>query len=162
MRGQRMKFVGNALKNGSYTIDRLVEQVLVVPPTEPIMKVRDSLGLENPIKAAVVAENDRPVGLVMSLHLDRTLSQRYGVSLYADQPVSKVMEASPLTVEYNTPVEKVASNAMSRDQTHVYDHIVVTRKGVLVGIVFRMENAGFFGGSSCGKGDSTRKRQQNA
>ena len=83
----------------------------------------------------VIDDDDRPVGLVMSLHLDRTLSHQFGVSLFSDQPVSKVMEASPLIVDGDEAVDEAASRAMRRDKRQVYDHIIVTDKGRLSGIV---------------------------
>ncbi len=45
------------------------------------------------------------------------------------------MDTSALVVESNTPLEKVARQAMARDHSKIYDHIIVTDKGVLMGTV---------------------------
>ncbi|AGW13923.1 hypothetical protein DGI_2163 [Megalodesulfovibrio gigas DSM 1382 = ATCC 19364] len=83
----------------------------------------------------MVAVERKPVGLVMSLHLDRALSQQYGVALYHKKPVSYVMDPEPLIIDGETPVEMVAGMAMSREKIKIYDHIIVTEQTLLTGIV---------------------------
>jgi signal transduction histidine kinase/DNA-binding response OmpR family regulator len=120
---------------GDNRIGRLVEEAKVVSPLEPVRQVKDILGEEDPLKAVVVAEEDRPLGLVMSFNLNRTLSQRFGLSLYWEQPVFKVMDSEPLIVEADLPVEAAASQAMARSKDKVYDSVIVTQKGAFHGIV---------------------------
>ncbi|THB67656.1 MAG: response regulator, partial [Desulfovibrio sp.] len=113
----------------------LVEPVYQVEPTAIVRDVKQSLEGDNPISAIVVVNGNRPVGLVMSIHLDRTLSQQYGVALYHKKPVDQVMDSQPLIVEGNSAVEVVANKAMLREKSKIFDHIIVTDKGVLQGIV---------------------------
>ncbi len=58
--------------------------------------------------------------------LDRLLSTPYGLALYLRREVSRVMDASPLAVEWDTPVEVAAQAAMARDREKLYDPILVT------------------------------------
>ncbi len=116
-------------------IRELVETVLQVAPDTPVRKIKELIDNGKPITAVVIVSGNRPVGLIMSIHLDRTLSQRFGVSLYYGKPVSKAMDTSPLLVEGCTPLERVADMAMARDRARVFDHIIVTEKGRMVGIV---------------------------
>lgn len=118
----------------SICIRDLVEHATVVPPDMPIRDVKTRLD-DEPISCLVVALEQRPVGLVMSLHLDRALSQQYGVALYHKKPVSYVMDPEPLVIDGETPVEQVAGMAMSRDKIKIYDHLIVTEQGRLAGIV---------------------------
>jgi EAL domain-containing protein (putative c-di-GMP-specific phosphodiesterase class I)/GGDEF domain-containing protein len=83
----------------------------------------------------VVTEDDIPRGLVMEYHLNRQLSSQYGIALYHRRPIDAVMDATPLMVELDTPVEQAARQAMKRDHLKTYDDIIVTRKGRLYGIV---------------------------
>ncbi len=69
------------------------------------------------------------------MHLDRALSQQFGVAVYYDRPISLVMDPSPLVVPEETPLEEVAGLAMARDKRKLYDHIVVTGHGDLRGVV---------------------------
>ncbi len=113
----------------------LAEAAVTAPPTATVDEVRRLLGEVGPNGSVVVVEDGRPLGLVMGHHLDRALSSRYGVALYLKRPVSLVMDPSPLAAEAETPVENVAREAMNRKKSKVFDHVVVTERGCLVGIV---------------------------
>jgi signal transduction histidine kinase len=116
-------------------IRELVESVPLVGPETPVMKIKEMIDNDDPITAVVVVSENRPVGLIMSIHLDRTLSHRFGVSLYYEKPVSKAMDPSPLMVEGSTPLAKVADMAMARERTRIFDHIIITEEGKIAGIV---------------------------
>jgi hypothetical protein len=45
------------------------------------------------------------------------------------------MDPSPMIVESNTPLEKVAQKAMGREKNKAYDHIIVMDKGIIMGTV---------------------------
>ena len=119
----------------SMPVRALVEEALIVPPTATVRDVRALLGEAGPSGAAVVAEEGRPLGLVMGHHLDHALSSRFGNSLYSHRSVTLVMDPSPLYAEVGTPVENVAQEAMARKKSKIFDHIVATRQGRLMGIV---------------------------
>jgi CBS domain-containing protein len=85
--------------------------------------------------AMAVTDGDIPIGLVMSIHLDRILSHRYGVSLFENRAIRDIMDASPLIVEDDAALEEVADLAMRRDRRKIYDHVLITSKGRLTGMV---------------------------
>jgi signal transduction histidine kinase len=116
-------------------IGRLALNPVTVSPWVAAREAKRILGEEQPLNALVVAEDDRPVGLVMSIHLDRTLSRQYGIALYYDEPVRQVMDGRPLILEADTPLEEAARMAMSRPAVHIYDHIIITENDRLAGIV---------------------------
>jgi signal transduction histidine kinase/DNA-binding response OmpR family regulator len=93
------------------------------------------LGVDEPINALVVALAEKPLGLISSLHLDRILSNRFGVALYYPKPVSRVMDTNPLSLDATTPIEVAASLAMQREKAKIFDHIIVTRNDSLIGVV---------------------------
>ena len=113
----------------------LVQPALTASPDTPVEEIKKLIGEDQPLEAVVVLEGDLPVGLVMSLHMDRALSQRFGVSLYYDRPVSRIMDPSPLVVEADARLETVARAAMNREKTRMYDDVVVVRNGRLQGTV---------------------------
>lgn len=118
----------------SLSIDQLVDHAPSVSPDAKVKEVKALLD-SSPISGVVVLEGDRPVGLVMSHNLDRQLGTYYGIALYYDRSVSRVMDSAPLVAEADTAVELVASKSMSRERFKVYDHIVVTREGRFIGLV---------------------------
>jgi EAL domain-containing protein (putative c-di-GMP-specific phosphodiesterase class I)/GGDEF domain-containing protein len=89
----------------------------------------------NRFSSIIVVEDDIPRGLVMEYHLNRQLSTQYGIALYYRRPIEAVMDPTPLTVEFDTPVEQAARKAMKREHLKAYDEIIVTRKGRLYGVV---------------------------
>lgn len=89
----------------------------------------------NPQTSSVaVVSGRRPVGLVTRHQMDKVLSSQYGLALYTNRPVTKIMDSQPLIVDWNTPVEMAAQAAMTRDGYKVYDNVLVTRAGGLAGL----------------------------
>jgi EAL domain-containing protein (putative c-di-GMP-specific phosphodiesterase class I)/GGDEF domain-containing protein len=106
-----------------------------LPPSARVCEVKERMQGTDAVTAFVVCEEGRPLGLVMSHHMDRALSTRYGLSLYFQRSITRIMDPSPLVVDGGMAVQTVARLAMNRDKYKIYDHIVVTEKGILSGIV---------------------------
>jgi len=121
----------------SVPVGELAEPAVSVDPEVKISEVQHLLenGPPTPISGVVVAKDGKPLGLVMSHDLNRQLGTLYGVALYYERPISRLMDPNPLIFEEETPVELVAERAVNRDKYKVYDHILVTKGGDLVGIV---------------------------
>lgn len=119
----------------SIPIEDLAEQAHQMSPSAEVKDAKQLLETGEPISGIVVVEAQRPIGLLMSHHLDRQLGTHYGMALYYERSISHVMDASPLIVEGNTPVELVAKKAMKRETFKIYDHIIVTKNGQVSGIV---------------------------
>ena len=116
------------------TIGELMEPVHVTDGCTKVCEIKKIFSSDKPINAVVVLAGQGTVGLVMNIHLDRILSQRFGVALYFNKPVETIMDVSPLVVEHDMPLEKTADLAMNRESSKIFDHIVVTRKGQVAGI----------------------------
>jgi diguanylate cyclase (GGDEF)-like protein len=86
------------------------------------------------VECVAVTHGDEPVGLITRALMDRALSSRYGLALYASRPVTKIMDASPLCVDWSTPLETAAQAAMNRERGKEYDHVLVMRDGRLAGL----------------------------
>jgi diguanylate cyclase (GGDEF)-like protein len=131
--GGKAANIGN--RKVSTPVHVLVEKVPVVSPDDTVSAVKEIIEDGGPISSVVVVEDGRPTGLVMSHHLDRALSARYGVAVYYNRPISLIMDPQPLLAEKNTPVENVAREAMSRKKSKVFDHVIIVDQGELVGVV---------------------------
>lgn len=137
---RRSSWSSPAARNGmqvkcSIPVRELAEKAFSTLPDTPVRQVKSVLKGDEPISAVVVAENGRPRGLVMSYHLDRALSSPYGMSLYYDREITRIMDPAPLIVEEEMTVEAAARRAMGREKAKLYDHIIVTHEGRLTGIV---------------------------
>ncbi len=116
-------------------VGELIAPCLVADVAMPIGRVKDMLADKPVMCSVVVVEDDAPVGLVMNYNLDKALSSKFGVDLYHRKRISRLMDAKPLCVAHDTPIEKAARLAMNRLPDKIYDDIVVTRDGVLLGTV---------------------------
>ncbi|MDR3570411.1 MAG: response regulator [Syntrophobacteraceae bacterium] len=119
----------------SMPIGALAEPATCVPPGARVEDVRKMLDIEEPITGLVVTSLDQPVGLVMSLQLHKTLGSQFGHALFHSKPVSKLMDPDPLIVDYHMPIEVAASRVMERQKGRIFDHIVVLRNHLLLGVV---------------------------
>ncbi|MFZ5426615.1 MAG: GGDEF domain-containing protein [Thermodesulfobacteriota bacterium] len=89
----------------------------------------------NPLVNSVAVVSSRlPVGMVTRHKMDNVLASQYGLALYSNRPVTKIMDSQPLIVDWNTPVELVAQAAMNREDRKVYDHVLITRDGAIAGM----------------------------
>lgn len=113
----------------------LIEPCLAVGTDRCIGELKEMLADKPVMCSAVVVDGDTPAGLVMNYNLDRALSSKFGVDLYHRKRVTRLMDASPLCVEHDTPIEEAARQAMNRAPAKIYDDIVVTRAGRLAGTV---------------------------
>lgn len=104
---------------------------------EPQMRGRDMAAIfeaSPTLQGVVVAEAGRPVGLLMKNKFLGHLAMQYGLAVYGNRPVSLMMDRHSLIVEYDTPLEKVSTFAVSRAEKDLYDYIIVTKNGYYWGI----------------------------
>lgn len=119
----------------SSPINDLAERPHQIGPRACVGEVKQFFDGNESVHAVAVVNDGRPEGLIMSHHLDRLLSTPYGLALYLRREVSRIMDASPLAVEWDTPVEVAAQAAMARDRDKLYDPLLVTCRGRLTGMV---------------------------
>ena len=119
----------------SLPIRELASSSIVVPPHTPVKGIKELLKDKPPQTSVVVVQNKRPVGLLMQYSMDRSLSTQFGMSLYYSREVSRIMDMAPLVVDETLPMEEVARKAMERDNTKIYDDIIVTSDDKLLGVV---------------------------
>lgn len=84
-------------------------------------------------QGAVIVEEGRPVGLLMKEKLHQLLAGQFGLSLYWNRPVRKIMNDQPLIVDEQMLVEQVSQLAMARDYSQLYDVVIITREGQMIG-----------------------------
>jgi len=116
-------------------IGNLVEAAQVRPAGMLVPDAQQCFDSSRQQTSIVIADDERPIGLVMEYQLNRQLSGQFGSALYAKRPVEAIMDRSPLIVDEATPVEQTAKAAMLRNKIEAYDDIIVTSQGRVLGIV---------------------------
>jgi diguanylate cyclase (GGDEF)-like protein len=127
--------VGRGELKCSTPVANLIQETLVVGPGTTIREVKKLLENLPPMANVVIVDKKRPLGIIMNYNLDRHLSTQFGLSLYSDRKVVKLMDSDPLIVDGDRPLEEVASLAMRRDSRKIYDDILVTSEGAFAGTV---------------------------
>lgn len=119
----------------SIPIGNLVQKTMTISPRTPVQSVQRIFATNPALSSVVVVDNDVPLGLVMGYSLDRHLATLYGRALYAEKPVSVLMDTAPMIVDEREPVESVAKNANTREMLKAYDEVIVTSCGHFSGVV---------------------------
>ncbi len=118
-----------------FRIGDLKTDVQLIDRHTKVSKVKALFQEDEPIKGIVVAEKKKAIGLVMNIHLDRILSQKFGFSLYYERAINRIMDVSPLIVDAATPLQTVADMVIDRDNTKILDHVIVTENDTVAGVV---------------------------
>jgi EAL domain-containing protein (putative c-di-GMP-specific phosphodiesterase class I)/GGDEF domain-containing protein len=119
----------------SIPIGHLSEDALTVSPDTEVFKVQNLFKQDQSLSGVVICQDQKPQGLVMGYVLDRKLAAPYGHSLYSQRNIQVLMDDEVLIVDENTPVEDIAKLAMARGKMKAYDEIIITSKGLLLGVV---------------------------
>ncbi len=88
-----------------------------------------------PCSGVCIVEKNYPVGLIMRNTLNSQMAKQFGYALYAQKPVSIMMDRNPLIVDCYTPVYQVANSSLARTEENIYDDIIVTKGLRYAGIV---------------------------
>ncbi|MDI3279804.1 MAG: GGDEF domain-containing protein [Bacillota bacterium] len=104
-------------------------------PQEPVRGVVALFEQNEGVHGVAVVQEEEPVGLVMKDKLYFRLGQRFGYSVFMERPVELVMDRRPLIVDLEMPLDQVSRMAMSRDESRLYDYIIVREGQRYVGMV---------------------------
>lgn len=116
-------------------IGEIAEKIPIVQPTTTCSYVYH-LFEENPeIEGVIVADHNKPIGLVMRIHFYQILSKKYGLDLFMGREIKLIMDKKPLYVDYNVDIVEVSTLAMQRSENHVYDSVIITSNEQVYGIV---------------------------
>ncbi|CAM3881224.1 methyl-accepting chemotaxis protein [Cohnella lubricantis] len=85
--------------------------------------------------AVVTDRSHRPLGLVMKHRFFRSIGSKFGTALYADKPISVLMDIRPLTAELDTTPQELIDLALTRNEETLYDAVILTTDGLTAGIL---------------------------
>ncbi len=119
----------------SGTVSELCRPPLTVGRETTVGEVKELLQAHPHISSVVVVEDKIPVGLLMQYDMNRQLSTQFGMSLYLPRDIERIMNPAPLILEGTTSIEDAANVAMSRTAGKVYDDIIITSQGEVLGVI---------------------------
>ncbi|TDX52947.1 EAL domain-containing protein [Orenia marismortui] len=116
-------------------IGELAKREITISEDTKTNKVVDIFEKHQNLQSLVVLKNNKAIGLIMRDRLYFRLGTKYGYSVFMDRAIKLIMDQNPLIVDFNTPIEEVSNQAMSRGFDDVYDCIIVTKNQKYSGIV---------------------------
>ncbi|WP_158301884.1 GGDEF domain-containing protein [Paenibacillus mesophilus] len=120
--------------NGFPSIGAIASPIRTFEPGTRISEVaRHFKDNENEL-AAVVVTGGTPVGLVMREKLFQQLAGQYGIPLYWNRPILRLMDPNPLIVDELLPLDQVSQMSTARETTHLYDYVIVTSGEQFIGV----------------------------
>lgn len=84
---------------------------------------------------AVVKKTGEPAGIVMRHRFFKLIGSLYGMPLFADKPVTKLMDSQAMTAETELSPQELIDRAMSRDEERIYDAVMMTSGGAFTGVL---------------------------
>jgi len=123
------------LSGSAWSIGELTTPVESFSPSATAAMVANHFKKHQDESGTVIVDPEGvPVGLMMRDRLFQMLAGQYGVSLFWNKPIGTLMDAQPLVVDEQLPVEQVSQMAMAREYSQLYDIVIVTRNNHLLGI----------------------------
>lgn len=119
--------------HGFMPIGTIASQIRTFDPGTHISEVARYFKEHENELCAVVVHNGSPVGLVMREKLFQQLAGQYGIPLYWNRPISKLMDRSPLIVDEHLPLDQVSQMSTARETNNLYDYVIITSGGAYLG-----------------------------
>lgn len=116
-------------------VDSFLRSPIVLHPEQTCEEAYQLFQRENEHCAVVIEDDGTPCGLIMKDLFFRQMGKVFGQSLYFQKSVHWIMERSPLILERTTPIEHIIDMALSRSDQYIYDCIVITERGKLLGVL---------------------------
>lgn len=107
------------------TVEAISEPVLKIGPEVTAEQVQSMFQKDLELSSVVVEEKGHLLGLVMRPHFFQSLSIQYGVPLFYQRPITRMMDKYPLCVDKNELMDTVSQKAMNRSHLNVYDDVLV-------------------------------------
>ncbi|MFC4099715.1 GGDEF domain-containing protein [Paenibacillus xanthanilyticus] len=124
---------GQAPVGDAFQIGALAKQIPVFDVKTRVSEVGKLFEMNERLQGAVIVAGQRPVGLIMKEKLHQLLAGPFGIALYWNRPIEKIMDDHPLIVDAESSVESVSQLATARDHAKLYDVVVITRDDRLLG-----------------------------
>ncbi len=122
-------------KLSSIYIDNICTITKTISPKLNVEQVFDEFQQNTNIYSMCIVSEERVLGIITRESLTLRLSGRYGFCLNQKKEITAIMDNEYLEVDYQTPVSTVSFLAMERDNSKLYDMIVVTKDGKYYGTV---------------------------
>jgi len=81
-----------------------------------------------------IVDEGRPVGVISRHRFNEIFLTRFGREIHGRKPVARFMNAMPLTVEYNLPLEAAAEVVSAQLAAPITEDFIITHEGRYIGM----------------------------
>ncbi|RUO67087.1 bifunctional diguanylate cyclase/phosphodiesterase [Idiomarina ramblicola] len=120
--------------NYQSTIASVVDTIHCVSAQTRSAEVLDTFTQDKTLSSLPVISGKTVAGIIRREKIMEFFSGSYGHALYANKPVSYIMDRNPLSVDWKTSLEEVSQLITDNDEVDIYQHIIVTRQGNYYGV----------------------------
>ncbi len=124
----------NPYSGNNWTIGDLAQPIVQLDCRTNVSEVWNFFEQNRQQLGIVITRGDEPIGLIMREKLYWQLAEQYGLDLYWNRPVMKIMDQHPLIVDDHLPVEQISQMAMAREYDKLYDFVIIRRNGRMHGV----------------------------
>lgn len=118
----------------STPIGTIAEKKHIFPSSALGQEILDHLRQTQEETDIILVDDEVPAGVISKDGFLSHLATNYGVSIYSRRPIKLLIESPPLQLDYYTPIADVTRLAMQRTSNHIYDSIIITKKGKYYGV----------------------------
>jgi signal transduction histidine kinase len=115
----------NELCNDSPSIKPLICYGEAIPPDTLVSALSERFYDEPDLDALPIVKGGYPYGLATRRKILTTLAIRFGFALYGKKMISVIADMDPLIVHIDESLDRVLSQAMTRNFNDIYDEILV-------------------------------------
>lgn len=118
-----------------FYIKHVCTEVMTVDRNKKAGDLLDDM-VKNPgLKGVCVLDQDRVLGMITREKFLQLLGGRYGFYMYQNKEIGSMMKQDFLCVDWEMSIGRVSEMAMEREDTELYDFIIVTRQDQYYGVV---------------------------
>ena len=112
----------------------LAMSVAPLSPDATCAHVHEMMVGNEALFALAVVAVDTPLGLVDRVSLMTSFSRQYWRELFAHRPITKLMDADPLTVDAELPIEAISLQIAKFKRSAINSGFIVMRNGRYFGV----------------------------
>jgi len=120
--------------SGHSSLADVLLDVAPVPPEMTNAAVYERFRSDAELISIPVVADDKPVGLVFRTAFLASLAHKYGNALYADKPVTHLMDPQPLIVDQSASVDELEAVIANEKPSALRSGFIVARDGRYAGV----------------------------
>lgn len=127
--------LNTTLTNSDFSIAPLLTTVPMLPKTTLIEKIVHLFQTESNIPAVIIAEQNRPIGLITRVRLVEHRTNKNADLQFMNEPASTIMDTTNIVVKSEFSVSVMCQLVTYKTNSRLSDLIIVTHNSQIAGVI---------------------------